>query len=412
MRYIFRRAKDPNAAPKKKKPVWREWLDAAVFAIVAATIIRTFLVEAYTIPSESMEGTMLVNDYLFVSKMSYGARLPMTPLAVPLVHNEMPFFGGKSFTDAVQWKYHRLPGFGHVNRYDVVVFNFPDGDTVIVDQNGKYLPDDYYTATVFKGSADAILQNGYKLVHRPVDKTDNYIKRCVGIPGDVIEIKQGKLFVNNTAAPDYPHIKHEYSVFTNGKMMNDEDTITYHLFMQNGKDLRLGQNGATYDLLIQNKYVQDLAKSTGYKIMPFAEPAGFVSQDPGGWSFTRDTVHQKWNLDNFGPLTIPKKGTSVTLTPGNIAIYRRLISVYEGNTLTENANGTFTINGQPATTYTFKMDYYWMMGDNRHNSLDSRFWGFVPEDHIVGKASFVWLSYGEGGIRWSRLFRGIHTLEN
>src|ERR1043165_2314314 len=201
MRYIFRRRrlvdeKDVKLK-KKRKPVWREWLDAAVFAIVAATIIRTFLVEAYTIPSESMEGTMLVNDYLFVSKLAYGPRMPMTPLAVPLVHNTMPLTGGRSYTDAVQWKYRRLPGFGHVERYDVVVFNFPDGDTVFKDEDGNIRQEDYYTIRRFpKEEQDIILSHGIE--HRPVDKTDNYIKRCVAIPGDVVELKAGGPQIKNT----------------------------------------------------------------------------------------------------------------------------------------------------------------------------------------------------------------------
>ncbi len=410
MRYTFRRAKNPNDAQKKKKPVWREWLDAAVFAIVAATLIRTFFVEAYTIPSESMEGTMLVNDYLFVSKMSYGARLPITPLAVPLVHNEMPIVGGRSFTDAVQWKYRRLPGFGHVERNDVVVFNFPDGDTVFVDPEGHFMQEDYYSVAQVPGLVQSYLANGYTLSHRPVDKTDNYIKRCVGIPGDMIEVKQSRLFVNNAPSQAYPHLKNEYCVYTNGQAISDETAEALHINMKPLKDLQDPQNGATYNLLLQNKYVPELQKIPGFKVVPYSVPPGYVYRSPNGWPFTRDTVHHKWNVDNFGPVTIPKKGTTVTLTPENIAIYRRAISVYEGNTL-EERGGQYIINGQPATRYTFRMDYYWMMGDNRHNSLDSRFWGFVPEDHVVGKASFVWLSYGEGGIRWSRLFRGIHTLE-
>jgi signal peptidase I len=405
MRNPFRRRRDPDAPPRKKKPVWREWLDAAVFAIVAATLIRTFLVEAYTIPSESMEGTMLVNDYLFVSKMAYGARMPITPLAVPLVHNSLPVTGGKSYTDAVQWKYRRLPGFGHVDRYDVVVFNFPDGDTVLKDEEGRVRQDDYYTYARFV-PREQLLANGYE--HRPVDKTDNYIKRCVAIPGDVVELRNSVLFINGKPAPDFPHIKHEYSVVTKGRGLGDDTREAAQINQE--KDMRQGPPGASFNLLLQNKYVDMLRKSPEVaSITRYAETPGVVG-NIAGWTFPQDTVHFKWNVDNFGPLTLPKKGTTVTLTPENIAIYRRIISVYEGNKL-EERDGQFIINDRPATTYTLKMDYYWMMGDNRHNSLDSRFWGFVPESHVVGKASFVWLSYGEGGMRWRRLFRGIHTLE-
>jgi signal peptidase I len=409
MRYTFRRAKDPNETPKKRKPAWREWIDAAVFAVVAATLIRTFLVEAYTIPSESMEGTMLVNDYLFVSKMAYGARLPMTPLAVPLVHNEMPIIGGKSYTEAVKWKYRRLPGFGPIERNDIVVFNFPDGDTVLKDEDGRYMQNiDYYSYNHRPDIQQYIAAGSYE--HRPVDKTDNYIKRCVGLPGDLIEVRQGILFVNGQRSPDFAHLKNEYSINAGGKPLDEEMLKEAHIVPEPNKDLRQGRNGATYNLLIQNKYLPIVQQYFGAANVKFsAEPPGVSGYAQENWAFPRDARFPN-NADNFGPITIPKKGVSVALTPENIALYRRLISVYEGNTL-EERGGQFIINGQPATRYTFKMDYYWMMGDNRHNSLDSRFWGYVPEDHIVGKASFVWLSYGEGGMRWGRLFRSIHTLE-
>ena len=399
--------KDSKKKVKKKKSVWREWLDAAIFAIIAATLIRTFLVEAYTIPSESMEGTMLVNDYLFVSKMHYGARLPITPVAVPLVHNELPLVGGKSYTDAVQWKYRRLPGFSSVKRYDVMVFNFPDGDTVMKDEEGRVRQDDYYTYARFI-PREQLLGSGFE--HRPVDKTDNYIKRCVGLPGDVIEIREAKLYVNGQPAPVFPHIKNEYSVLTKGGGISDETAEAAHINQNPDKDIRPGQGGAAMNILLQNKYVDLVRKSPEViSLNLFTEPKGYVG-GPLNWTFPHDTVNYKWNLDNFGPLTIPRKGMTVTLTPENIAIYRRIISVYEGNKL-EERDGKFFINDLPATNYTLKMDYYWLMGDNRHNSLDSRYWGFVPESHVVGKAWFVWLSYGEGGMRWSRLFRGIHTLE-
>ena len=393
---------DQNAPKKvkKKKPVWREWLDAGLFAIVAATLIRTFFFEAYTIPTGSMEGTMLINDYLFVSKLAYGPRVPMTPLAVPLVHNTMPFFGGRSYTEAVQWKYHRIPGFGHVERNDVVVFNFPAGDTTLAENPEM----DYYQACRGIGRENVLSRS--KIVTRPVDKEENYIKRCIGIPGDVLEIKDARVYINGQPNILYPHSKLNYIIKTNGRPPGLDDNIEQPQMV----------NPNTYVCNLANDQVADAKKAPNVLAVELYlnTPAGASPADPEQWVFPFDTVNYKWNRDNFGPLTIPKQGATVTLTPQNIAVYRRIIRNYEGNTLDEQ-NGKYIINGKEATTYTFKMDYYWMMGDNRHNSADSRYWGFVPIDHVVGKAWFVWLSYGEGGMfkdmRWKRLFRGIHSLE-
>ncbi len=380
---------------KKKKSVGREWLDAAVFAIVAATLIRTFFFEAYTIPTGSMEGTMLVNDYLFVSKLAYGPRIPMTPLAFPLVHNTLPMVGGKSYTEAVQWGYHRVPGFGDVKRYDVVVFNFPAGDTVIT----QYPDQDYYKYC--RAASSDYINSNFNIITRPVDKKENYIKRCVAVAGDVLEIKDGRVHINGNAAPLFPHSKLNYLVTTNGNFPGVGDDVEFCERFDN-KNFRYN---------IENGQVADVQKAANVvSVKPLTMSAGYVVRDPGDWCFPFDTVNFKWNGDNFGPLTIPKAGVTVQLKPENIALYRRIIRNYEHNTL-EEKNGQFIINGANATSYTFKMDYYWMMGDNRHNSLDSRYWGFVPADHIVGKAWFVWLSYGENGIRWKRMLRGIGALE-
>jgi len=384
---------------KKKKSFWREWADAIVFAIVAATIIRTFFFEAYTIPSGSMEGTMLINDYLFVSKMAYGPRVPMTPLAVPLVHNTLPITGGKSYTEAVKWGYHRLPGFGHVERNDVVVFNGPSGDTSLADQPEM----DYYQACRLYGRDEVL--NRFKVVTRPVDKTENLIKRCIGVPGDVIELKNARVYLNGQPNVLFPHAKVNYIVRTNGMAPAVDDNI----------ELLQRLNNSTYTYNLENDQVDEVRKAPNVVSVDvyLKDPAGVAPSEPGEWVYPLDTAHYKWNRDNYGPLTIPKAGVTVALTPENIAVYRRIIKNYEGNTLDEQ-NGKIIINGKEATSYTFKMDYYWMMGDNRDNSLDSRYWGFVPEDHIVGKAAFVWLSYGESmfrDMRWSRLFHSIHSLE-
>jgi signal peptidase I len=401
MRLAFWKKKE-DEKPKKKKPIWREWLDAAVFAIVAATIIRTFFVEAYTIPTGSMEGSLLINDYLFVSKMAYGPRVPMTPVAVPLVHNVMPITGGESYTTAVQWDYHRWWGFGDVERNDVVVFNFPNGDTVLKSQRER----DYY-AVCRENGRDATLA-GDEIIVRPVDKKDNYIKRCVGVPGDVLTIKNGQLWVGNAPAQNYPHMKMSYIV-----QMAPGGSLSQEFLEENGVNLDMQANDM--QVLGNGQYFFQLQKSqldvfkgiSGIRIIPLIDSAGLIDKGV----FPHDPINFKWNKDNFGPLTIPKKGVTVQINAQNIALYRRLIDVYEGNKLEEHADGQIFINGAPATSYTFKMNYYWMMGDNRHNSLDSRFWGFVPEDHVVGKAWFVWLSYGNDGMRWSRLLHGIHSLE-
>lgn len=389
--------KKKDDSKKVKKPIWREWFDAALFAIVAATIIRTFFIEAYTIPTPSMEGSMLVNDFLFVSKTAYGPRVPNTPIAFPLVHNTMPLVGGKSYSEAVHWKYKRLPGFGKVERNDVVVFNFPNGDTVISE-----MPDrDYYEICRNEmGGREAVL-NKYKIITRPVDKKENYIKRCVGIPGDTIQVVNGVLYINGQKGDNFPHSKMSYLITTNGTGLSED------FMSENSLDLIQSQ-GNMYLMHVPNDKVEILRKTSNItEVKLNAYPVNYT----GDMAFPHDSLNFKWNRDNYGPLVIPKKGVTVNLSSANIALYRRVIANYEGNQF-EEKNGKFYINGKETTSFTFQMDYYWLMGDNRHNSLDSRYWGFVPEDHVVGKASFVWLSFKESlfNIRWSRLLRSVKAL--
>ena len=398
MRLAFWKKKD--ATPKKKKVWWREWADALLFAVVAATIIRTFFIEAYTIPTGSMEGSLLVNDYLFVSKMSYGPRVPNTPLAMPLVHNTMPLTGGKSYTEAVQWDYHRWWGFGNVERYDVVVFNFPNGDTVVAEAPDQ----DYYQLCRMYGR-DAVV-GANTIITRPVDKKENYIKRCMGVPGDKLEIRNGVAYVNDKMATVFPHSKSTYFVQTNGQFISQD-------FLEEN-DIEDGQpvGNNVFEFSLENEDVAKMKQQPGVTaVTPANQKPGYVPLNPGEWTFPQDTANFKWNVDNFGPILLPKKGATVQLTPQNISLYRRIIYNYEKNKL-EERNGKIFINGTEANSYTFKMDYYWMMGDNRHNSLDSRYWGFVPEDHVVGKASFVWLSHKESlfKLRWKRLFHSVSSL--
>jgi signal peptidase I len=391
-----------ETTPKKKKSVLREWLDAAVFAIIAATIIRTFFIEAYTIPTPSMEKSLLVNDYLFVSKMHYGARLPMTPIAIPFIHNSIPILNTKSYIESVQTPYKRFWGFSSIQRNDDMVFNFPEGDTII----SEYPDTDYYTQKFIVG--EQAIKNNFHVDSRPVDKTDNYIKRCVGLAGDIIEVKDGILFVNNVPSAPLKHLQKSYYVRTKNNFGFDEEMLAE-------MNIEISENiNNSHTNYIFNGTEENMAKLKALpnidSMGPYITPKGFTTLQ--GVCFPRDTVNFKWNVDNFGPLTIPKKGATVNLTPQNIALYERLISKYEKHTLIKNVDGSFSIDGKQSNTYTFGMNYYWLMGDNRHNSLDSRYWGFVPEDHVVGKAWFIWMSYGKEGIRWKRLFRSVKSLEN
>ncbi|MFC4261537.1 signal peptidase I [Ferruginibacter yonginensis] len=387
-----------------KKSGAREWIDAAAFAVVAATIIRTFVFEAYTIPTPSMEKTLLVNDFLFVSKFSYGPRIPNTPIAMPFVHHTMPFVPVKSYTEAVYIPYTRWFA-SPVKRNDVVVFNFPVNDTLINDPiiNGQQefgSQKTYYQAVRELGSRDKVWSMyGDMIITRPVDKRENFIKRCVAVGGDVLQVINGIVHVNGQPQPVFPQSERFYKIKTNGNVNLDADALaTMGIKVRESQgDLRqMEQN--TFLVNITNEEKANLKLPQGYTIEPFTLP---VNNDLFPYY---DTVNQ-WSGDNYGPITIPKKGSTISLTPDNLIRYQRCIEVYEGNTF-EAKNGQYFINGQPATSYTFKMDYFWMMGDNRHNSLDSRYWGFVPEDHVVGKASLIWFSW-EGGPRWNRIFKSI-----
>ncbi|HEY1166651.1 MAG TPA: signal peptidase I [Chitinophaga sp.] len=379
-----------DGQPRKRKSAVREWLDAAIFAIIAATLIRTFIFEAYTIPTPSMEKTLLVNDFLFVSKISYGPRIPNTPLAVPFTHHTLPGTKyTKAYSEAVHWPYRRLPGFTDIKRNDVVVFNFPEGDTVALEQQ-----DQSYYGLVRSLGRDAVWES-YHVTSRPVDKRENYIKRCVAEAGDTLSIRDGVVFINSRQAPIPPESERRYMVQTNGDPLNPERLDELDVTPNPDATLSAG-------LFLYNLTPGNVAALKNFPVVKSIKPYFSGEQSV----FPYDTANYHWTEENFGPLYIPKKGATVKLDSSNIAIYDRVIRVYEGNTL-ESKNGQFYINNKPTDSYTFKMNYYWMMGDNRNNSLDSRYWGFVPEDHVVGKAWLIWMSYGNGSIRWSRLFRTI-----
>lgn len=381
------------------KPISREWIDAGVFAVVAATIIRSFVFEAYVIPTGSMEKTLRINDFLFVNKVAYGPRIPQTPLAFPFVHNFLPFSQTKpSYLKWIQIDYKRLPGYLPIKRNDVVVFNFPEGDTIINEPGYGSLTTYYQVLReVYHGNREALVNEHAVIVH-PMDKTDNYIKRCVAIAGETIEIKDGLLYVNGTASQPYKDAQTDYIVKTNGTGFTEEYLKNeLNLWLKEDDNLEFSKLGdSVYSFFMRSEDAEKVKK------LPFV--TSIIREPLNIPAFPYDTLHP-WTTDNFGPLLIPKKGTVITLQPSNINLYKRAIETYEGNTL-EIVGDKYIINGKEATTYTFKYNYYWMMGDNRHRSQDSRYWGFVPETHVVGKASFIWFSW-ENGPRFSRIFKFI-----
>lgn len=395
-----------------------EWVDDILFALVAVYFINLFVFQNYQIPSSSLEKSLLVGDYLFVSKLSYGPRVPNTPLSFPLVQNTLPFFNSKSYLDWPLWDYKRVKGLGKVKRNDIVVFNFPAGDTVALKvQNPDFynLVEDYGREAIELNKADF-----GEIVYRPVDKRENYVKRCIGMPGDTFEVRNNQVYIDGVAGVNPAKIQFNYFVETNGGMLSEDQ---FRLLDVSKADRTLTSDATVLSFLgIQPNENRQFNPVYHLPLTPEAlEKAKKLSIvksitiEPDAWAGSTYPVGYKtgWTRDNFGPLWIPAKGATIPLTARNLALYARCIRNYENNTL-EVKDGKAYINGKPETNYTFKYDYYWMMGDNRHNSADSRSWGFVPEDHIVGKPIMIWLSLDkdrslmDGGIRWNRLFRWVH----
>lgn len=371
--------KENSSQQVKNKSAAREWFDSILFAVVAATIIRWLFFEAFTIPTPSMENSLLVGDFLFVSKLHYGTRTPKTPLQVPLTHQTIWGTNIPSYIDAVQLPQYRLPGFSEVKRGDVVVFNFP--------------PE----------------------LERPVDLKTNYIKRCMGIPGDKVEVRDLQVYANGVAVPNPPRMEDEYMVETTtlvneDKIFRDNDIADFKPFSDDLGDTIPSNDKRGYIVFTTSTIAEKLKSYDFVKSVSILKSSKDIIEPD---MFPASPLF-KWNRDNYGPITVPKKGTTIQLTPENIALYGKVIQNYEGNEGVKVEEKSIQIEGKAVTSYTFKQDYYFMMGDNRHNSLDSRYFGFVPEDHIVGKAVFVWMSIDPnptsffGKIRWSRIFRVIN----
>ena len=409
------------------------WVDALVFALVAVYFINLFFFQNYVIPSSSLEKSLLTGDYLCVSKVSYGPRIPQTPLTMPLTQHTLPLFGCKSYIEWPQWDYRRVKGLGKIEQNDIVVFNYPAGDTLVSDE--RWQAADFYQMaysfgqqlvqvdthidslntmqqrqvleTFYNAGKDYIKNNPNEygdIITRPVDRRENYVKRCVGLPGQTLEIKNRIIYTDGKPLKEPQNVQYTYYVKLKAQM--PEELM---------KDLSIS--------------VEDITQLNQLGCMPLTKHAAAVlksrkdivqdirlNEDAPTGDLYPLNARTHWTRDNYGPVWIPAKGKSVKLDISNIAIYERPIRTYEGNDLKVTADGKIIINGKQQDTYTFKMDYYWMMGDNRHNSADSRYWGFVPEDHIVGKPLFIWWSSdpdrgGFSGIRWHRIFSWVDNIK-
>jgi len=419
---------------KSKNKTFRsimDWVDAIVFALAAVYIINIYFFQNYQIPSSSLEKSLLVGDFLFVSKMSYGPRVPNTPLAFPLAQHTLPIINTKSYLEKPHWNYKRVPGFGKIKRNDIVVFNFPAGDTVPVN----YQNPDYYTTCylIAKQNNVTTVEAGQyirshpetfgKVLYRPVDRRENYVKRCIGLPGETLKIVNNQVFINGKAIMDQPGVQYNYFVQTKGGQIAEEQfrewgvsNEDHYMITQDNALISLlpfkknanGSYNPIYHFPATKELIQTIRKSSAIEKV-IIEPDAVGNYDIGGTTYPLNDRFT-WKRDNFGPLWIPAKGATIRLTPDNLILYGRVIRNYEGQKL-DIRNGVAYINGKKVDKYTFTMDYYWMMGDNRHNSADSRAWGFVPEDHVVGKPICVWLSLDkdrslfDGKIRWNRFFK-------
>ena len=375
-----------------------EWLSIFLLAILISFSIKILVVEAYKIPTPSMEETLLAGDFIFVSKLAYGPRLPQTIMAIPFFHNKLPS-GKKSYSERIKLPYKRLKGFSKVNRNDIIVFNFPEGDTMVVQYPGQ----NYYSL-VRQYGRDYILSE-FDVITHPVDKRENYVKRCIGLPGDTLQVINGEIIINGEVKPKLPMQKLKYYVSTTGSPLPDSLLDS----------LKILKSSVTYNpvnslhvLFLTGENLESLREyPTVRSIKQYSEPTlSFQNQE----IFPHSSDY-RWTGDNLGPLVVPSRGDTIRINATALPLYKRIIDVYEHNEL-QVKDGVILINGVPSDTYVIKMDYFFVMGDNHHNSADSRYWGFVPEDHLLGKAVTVWFSIEPDkslldGLRKERIFRAI-----
>lgn len=400
-----------------KKSTGREWVEAIVFAVFAAAFIRMFLIEAYVIPTPSMEGSLLVGDFLFVSKAHYGIRTPKTVAMLPLIHNRIPQTNVPSYFTKPNLEFRRLPALETIDRNDLVVFNYPEGDSVYFFPERTWSVSDYRRGAVAYDSHKRKIESGKaKLTYRPIDKKDHYIKRCVAVAGDSIQIINRELYINGARAEDPKNIQFLY-------YLNYPADFDIRPSLKRMEEWGIENNASVGDvsvdrstgrvvaLILSNEQKEKVESiDPNISIQPVIYDKNI---DSPAQIFPHDPKNYQWTRDEYGPLWIPKAGATVELNEKTLPLYRRVISNYEGNEL-EVKNGQIFINGEATNEYTFKMNYYWMMGDNRHNSEDSRIWGFVPEDHVVGKPLFIWMSANQGnllnGIRFNRMFKAASKM--
>ena len=440
--------KEPEVGPATRFIM--SWVDAIVFALIGVYFLTQFFFQNFVIPSSSLEKTLLTGDYLLVSKLAYGPRIPQTPLTMPMTQHTLPIINCKSYLEYPHWDYRRVKGLGNVEVNDIVVFNYPAGDTVALAQQNQ----DYYrlayqigdqllgtqtadTTSIFPqtivipATASLLPETSYEeqqriynnvyaagaaymrqhpeefgeITSRPTDRRENYVKRCVGLPGQTLQIKNDTVYLDGKPNPEPENVQYAYEVTFKQDL---PDELKRELGITE-EDLYAQRNGNTVWMPLTHKVRKQLeARKDIVASIARAVP-------DAGWLYPQNMA-KDWTTANYGPLWIPKKGETLHLTLANLPIYERPIRVYEGNSLVVRG-GKIYINGKAADSYTFKMDYYWMQGDNRDNSADSRFWGFVPEDHIVGKPLFIWISldpdYGlfDGKMRWSRFFKWVGDIK-